>query len=246
MCHNPYHGDSVANHPGDSVAIQELLKMPWFNNVSVGEVVKIRVRPTDVLTILDVLDYARVPREKMSIAMTVSRFVAICAEQWRSAGVLPERSGGEYNEMLEPYRGRQGQRSRVLTAHGINRDDVLAEIHDQPRVPSIPMKLKGKFSEREYDEMRREIAEDIARAERGEAPDYGDVSVGYLAGHHRASPKRLASTGNNTTPTAVRKSRYDGQIAELEQKRQIDPNNWDDSRERELKRLKALRAQRRA
>lgn len=75
--------------------------------LSSGEVVRIRVNPTDMLSILDLIDMLPIPfKENMSLAQTVSVGLSSLLATARTQGLLPEPAHFQYSERLARFRGK--------------------------------------------------------------------------------------------------------------------------------------------
>ena len=66
-----------------------------------GNVVSIRVNPTDTLSVIDLMKELNMPMHTLSFPAMVSLALASSLQALREQGVIPERTGFEYNEMTE-------------------------------------------------------------------------------------------------------------------------------------------------
>jgi len=68
-----------------------------------GEVVRIRVSPTDVMAVIDVVDAVGMYVPGMSLAQCVSIALRATLENCRHSKVIPTRDGFEYSAMLSRF-----------------------------------------------------------------------------------------------------------------------------------------------
>lgn len=66
-----------------------------------GNVVSIRVNPTDSMAVVDLLEASGMRVAGMSFPAMVSLALSSCLEGLRQQGVIPERDGFEYSAMME-------------------------------------------------------------------------------------------------------------------------------------------------
>ena len=66
-----------------------------------GNVVSIRVNPTDSMAVVDLLEVSGLRVSGMSFPAMVSLALSSCLEGLRQQGVIPERDGFEYSAMME-------------------------------------------------------------------------------------------------------------------------------------------------
>lgn len=80
-----------------------------------GEVVRIRVNPSDCMSTVDVLQKAGVDVKDMSFSQAVALAFSATLEVLRHAGSIPERFGNEYDEVMAPFanKGRTGAKLKV-------------------------------------------------------------------------------------------------------------------------------------
>ncbi len=79
-----------------------------------GRVTSIRVNPSDCMGVIDVVECAGVQQSGASFAMHVSLALSVCIETMRKNGLIPERTGYEYSEMMQRFEGNEGQKKRQL------------------------------------------------------------------------------------------------------------------------------------
>lgn len=82
-----------------------------------GNVVSIRVNPTDTLSVIDLMKVLNMPMQTLSFPAMVSLALASSLQALREQGVIPERTGFEYNEMTAGILGTgQNKKKRAATA----------------------------------------------------------------------------------------------------------------------------------
>lgn len=96
-----------------------------------GIVVSLRVNPTDVMAIIDALDYIGIPKANLSFAQATKLVLASALEGFRQAGIVPRRDGFEYLEMIAPFE-QQGFGSRGAKLK-------MAKINRQPNMQPPPI-----------------------------------------------------------------------------------------------------------
>lgn len=99
-----------------------------------GDVVKIRVRPIDVLGCIDVCRAAGYhPPPGTSIAQIVKTALTILLGAAHAANSIPERSGFEYATMVDPYK-RASPGKKVQIGHMLRIADLAAAGRDMDPV----------------------------------------------------------------------------------------------------------------
>lgn len=79
-----------------------------------GKVATIRLRPEDCMSVVDILDRAKVNTTGMTFAAAVATAVGIAMATLRDNGVLPTRQGFEYTELMDQFVERPKVRSIKL------------------------------------------------------------------------------------------------------------------------------------
>lgn len=78
-----------------------------------GKVVTIRLNPRDCMGVLDVIDKAGLSIEGASFPALVSLALGSLLQTVRDEGVIPDRAGFEYSEMMAPYHGQRSNRRKL-------------------------------------------------------------------------------------------------------------------------------------
>ncbi len=87
-----------------------------------GLVISLRVNPTDVMAVIDALDYLGIPKANLSFAQAVKLVLASSLESFRQAGIVPRRDGFEYLDMIRPFEQQGfGSRAAKLQVAKLNR-----------------------------------------------------------------------------------------------------------------------------
>ena len=81
-----------------------------------GQVVRLRISPTDCLSILDVLDQAGIPRQNISFSSCASLALATLLETARKANLIEEPNGFDFTERMAPYIGASNKGRRAGAA----------------------------------------------------------------------------------------------------------------------------------
>ena len=78
-----------------------------------GRVAQIRLNPKDCMTVVDIVNQAGGIKPSMSFAQAVSLALGCAFETFRKKGVVPDRDGFEFNDMMQPFpdttRGRRAE-----------------------------------------------------------------------------------------------------------------------------------------
>lgn len=111
-------------------------------------VVRIRVSPKDCMSVVDAARLVGVPPERYSMSALTSLVLSSLLEVHRKSGLIPERSGFEYSEMMEPFRNRKGalrqKMTEVLYRGSVPTDEGISSTGGEERTEE---ELKAEFSE---------------------------------------------------------------------------------------------------
>ena len=81
-----------------------------------GKVASIRVNPKDCMGVVDVVEAAGLRVEGMSFPAMVSLALGSLLQTMRDQGIIPDRAGFEYNEIMAPFHGsRRSKRKLEIT-----------------------------------------------------------------------------------------------------------------------------------
>ena len=80
---------------------------------AVGVVVRLRVAPPDVMSVIDIVDTLQLYYEGMSFSQVVSIALRGLLESAREQGVIPTRDGWEYSKMLARFPTEKESLDRV-------------------------------------------------------------------------------------------------------------------------------------
>lgn len=157
-----------------------------------GEVVKVRVRPLDVLGCIDVCRKAGYsPAPGTSLAQIVKSALVILLGSARAANSIPERSGFEYAQMVEPYKqashGRKVQMGHILglAEFGAAAADRTAPHHQSGTIPFAtnvehPNLIDPREQAVRFPRARSspQVQGFMEEAQKGNAPSANDVKWG--------------------------------------------------------------------
>ncbi len=73
------------------------------NQRSVGQVITMRVNPTDIMSCIDLVELSGMKVSGMSLALAVKLALAGCLQAARENKTIPERTGFEYAQLVESY-----------------------------------------------------------------------------------------------------------------------------------------------
>lgn len=80
-----------------------------------GQVARIRVSPTDFLSVVDVVDALGMRQPGMSFSSMVSIALSSCLEGLRQNGTIPEREGFEFNEVKSTVMTPRNKKALFIT-----------------------------------------------------------------------------------------------------------------------------------
>lgn len=90
-----------------------------------GEVVQIRVNPTDCMAVVDLIDATGTYQAGMSFSSAVSAALASAFQTLRDGGLLPERAGFEYNEMMQKFPKMRNARKLAIANSLHSSSDIV-------------------------------------------------------------------------------------------------------------------------
>ena len=103
-----------------------------------GRVVRIRVNPTDCMSVADAADRLGIPPGRTSFDTAVSRVLSSLLAGMRDNGVLPKRDGFEFAALMQQYRHTKADASALwatatsLTSHeGRQEVPLVPESHER-------------------------------------------------------------------------------------------------------------------
>ena len=114
-----------------------------------GRVIYIRVNPKDCMSCIDVVQKAGMNLQRASFSLIASAALSSALESFRQNGIIPDREGFEYTDMMKDYPMTDKQeRARALA---INRTFSLAgsNINIPPVIsgPPVDRRKKLRFEE---------------------------------------------------------------------------------------------------
>lgn len=141
-----------------------------------GNVVTIRINPTDCMSVVDVVKQAGVLTPGMSFASMVSLSLSSVMQTLRDQGIIPERDGFEYLEIVGPYISKQDARkieiSKTLASAGSRikvsglsqpKHEAGPTHHEEPQAPAEikPVSTEQRLAGRRLTELlqKRDLAE---------------------------------------------------------------------------------------
>lgn len=80
-----------------------------------GSVVTIRVNPRDSMSVVDLAKQSGLVMEGMSFAQMVSLTLSGCLEELRKKGIVPDREGFEYSQIVGPYLNQRNGKKLAIT-----------------------------------------------------------------------------------------------------------------------------------
>lgn len=126
-----------------------------------GTVVSIRVNPTDCMAVVDLVNKVGVYQAGMSFSSAVSAALASALQSLRDAGLLPERIGFEYNELMAQFpKERSARKLAIERSLHIDSDTVRASV--LLKAPSTPERSEDTPSQLTGDTISV-LAEQVAR-----------------------------------------------------------------------------------
>lgn len=85
-----------------------------------GKVVQIRLNPKDCMAVSDLLELAGVNTKGMSFSRAVAlAFSGVC-EGFREQGIIPERDGFEYSQMMRQWQGKS-HKEKIRVTESVSR-----------------------------------------------------------------------------------------------------------------------------
>jgi hypothetical protein len=111
-----------------------------------GPVVRLRVRPRDVVSVSDVVQAVGMYREGMSLSQAVSIALAAALETLRQAHIIPDRSGVEYQDVLRRYRTTDKNSRRLAMSISKELEEMKMKIDISP-IPLAVGDMRARFHE---------------------------------------------------------------------------------------------------
>lgn len=107
-----------------------------------GRVIRIRVAPRDCLSVLDAARHLQLPMEKLSFDNACRIVFSALLQGAREGGVLPNRSGFEYNEMMQKVITKNtGISHRHKLATTLVTDEAMVDgIRHLPSADELPLR----------------------------------------------------------------------------------------------------------
>jgi len=105
-----------------------------------GQVVRIRISPTDCLGILDILDKAGIPRQNISFSQCTSLALTTLIELARKTDMIPRPDGFDFLNRMEQYigQGHKGRRQGAADLLYEKTPDISAAF-PPVKIPSMPL-----------------------------------------------------------------------------------------------------------
>lgn len=127
-----------------------------------GVVVQIRVPPADVMSCIDLVKKANLITQGMSIAEVVRLALSGLCGGARKAGLIPQRDGFEFNEMIQPFR-TWGQARKLQITNDSWQMMQQAQAHDfrpvHDRIGEIAFETKPELSNEEREAKSKRFRE---------------------------------------------------------------------------------------
>ena len=149
-----------------------------------GRVVRIRVNPKDCMSCVDIAQKVGLVTTGMSFAQVVSMALAASMQTFRERGLVPQREGFEYAEMMRPFadqpsedKGRTRKLQITETAHLAGSEfHVPAVVAGKPTVdqPNSPAWLRKKRRADELVAKREADPQNFSQGEQDELTSLAD------------------------------------------------------------------------
>lgn len=137
-----------------------------------GRVVQIRLNPKDCMSAIDLWDKLQITIEGVSFAQVVSTALNSSLETFRRNGILPERQGFEYSEMMARFPD-SAHRSRTL--------QINEAMYKAGTVPAVlPESLEVRREKSRYKELRVKALHASESMTSQEVLEYSDLSAKYF------------------------------------------------------------------
>jgi hypothetical protein len=116
------------------------------NLLKTGEVVRIRVNPTDTLSVLDLLAAVGISTTYMSYSQCVSLALSSLLETARQHKLIPEPDGFDYNNRMAKFRGHNSlnHKKKLETNAAIERLGSDFKIAHAPKFQESPEVLRQR------------------------------------------------------------------------------------------------------
>lgn len=103
-----------------------------------SKTLSIRIRPSDFMAALDILEKCNVSYYNTSMAQVIHLAMGIAFNTMRQTGIIPERDGFEYNEMLTRWKKQQHD----WTAAPLVEEETRSLLQENDRDPIQQLKAR--------------------------------------------------------------------------------------------------------
>lgn len=165
-----------------------------MNTRRAGEVVRIRVNPTDCMGVVDVVRLSGISTRNMSFSQMASLALTSLLEGARTVGAIPTRTGYEYNELVGPH--LQGERTgaKLEVAQALYKQAADGRIPSF--VPSPTKALEVSADADEFKSLSTSTQEERARAqELYDRKDRGEILTGVEELEFQGLMKKIFPNG---------------------------------------------------
>ncbi len=112
-----------------------------------GHIARIRLSPKDCMSVVDTLDHLGIATANLSFATAVKLVMSAALESFRQQGIIKERSGFEYSEVMAPFLHNSTPHTVKLVSSAL----VTGEhVQIKPVIPEDPVRAARR---RMYDEL---------------------------------------------------------------------------------------------
>lgn len=101
---------------------------------AMGKSISLRVNPRDCLSVLDIAEAVGIPTTSASFSALVSLAFSSLIETARKNGIIPDRDGFEYSEMMTPFEDRSHKRKLMFS-------DAMVGIGSRMHAPAAPGRM---------------------------------------------------------------------------------------------------------
>ena len=87
-----------------------------------GQVIRMRLTPSDCMAVADILGMVGVSPASMSMSGAASLALTVAFEELRSMGKIPRRFGYEYNELMQQFSKSSNMKEKLAKTNQIYHD----------------------------------------------------------------------------------------------------------------------------
>jgi hypothetical protein len=133
--------------------------MSSHSHLRAGQVVRIRVNPTDCLSVLDLMQAVGIKTTGMSFSQCASLALSSLLHTARHSKILPEPDGFDYLQRMQPFaQGNISQKAKLEMTNRIHAQGATFQ------APSLPEIIRGEHSPEAYEEPVEVVTPELRRA----------------------------------------------------------------------------------